>query len=995
MTQRPGSPAQPATSTSGENGKPAASPEKKLSFNFRYAPWGDVLKLFAEEAGLSLDLNVMPPGTFNYYDKNQYTPAEALDILNGYLLPKGYCLLRRDDFLVCVNIDDPIPPSLIPNVSPHDLEQRGKNELMTVIFPLEGVDVTQIATEVNEIKGPQGKVVGLKSTNSLLVSDIGSNLLRIRDMLAGVTARGGPNDITFKAYQVKHIDVIDAEQIVRTLLGVSPRVSNVSAETEARNRTMMRGGGNPQDRRNQQPTPQPSSPQQEKTPVRVATDMRTNQLLVTATLAQHLLVEQALKTIDIDGDAGQFVPSSNRPFLKVYQVTSSDPREVTKTIDSLMPGVVVNEDTRNRKIHIQATPDQHRQVETLISQMDGLGGDRQMAVIPLSRLDPVSVTTTLRSMFAKDGEAAPIIEPDYYGQQLMIRASTEQIAQIRTLLNQLGEDGQGRRGRADNSMARTVPLAGRDPAELLPLIQKMWNANNETPIRIVTPPGTGNPNRDRYTPPAREMAPNVGPPQTHVVPSTEIDSIPTAALQKRRIPLHLAAQTTERSTTGAPDSQPQHPLLSDTADAPDNSNSASTPSTGPGATPPAVQRDRQENQDNLDRMLDDYLDAKPDNRRGAPPQRNAPPNSSSRGELNIVVMGDELFITSSDPEQLNQFEELLAQTMQAIPPRVTWTVFTLRVADATEAANMLKLFFPGSSVSASSSSTGGMMDSLSSGVTSLGSSLRDLTGLGAAGVSQTLKIIPDNRQNALFVSGPAALVREVEEMLKVLDATDLGGDSLRDKIARLIPVQYASVDEVFTIVKDTYKNYTDPPRVQENNNPFAMLAGGQRGGRGNEQGPVAAPKLTVGVDKSTSHLVVWADDALFQEVKTLVESIDQAAQEARRTVRVINLENTNSLVVQGALGSLMPQVKVSVTGSRQTSAPSSSTTSSPSSSGNNNTDQMRQLFDQRMRERMQGGGGSGGFGGGRGGAGGGRGGFGGGAGGGGRGGFGGGGRGGR
>jgi len=981
--------------------------------------------LFAEEAGLSLDLNVLPPGTFNYYDNNQYTPAEALDILNGYLLPKGYCLLRRDDFLVCVNIDDPIPPSLIPNVSPNDLEQRGKNELMTVIFPLEGVDVTQIATEVNEIKGPQGKVVGLKSTNSLLVSDIGSNLLRIREMLAGVTARGGPNDITFKAYQVKHIDVIDAEQIVRTLLGVAPRVSNVSAETEARNRMMMRGGGDSRDRRSQQPSPQPSS-QQEKSPVRVATDMRTNQLLVTATLAQHLLVEQTLKTIDIDGDASQFVPSSNRPFLKVYQVTSSDPREVTKTIDSLMPGIVVNEDARNRKIHIQATPDQHRQVETLIAQMDGMGGDRQMAVIPLSRLDPVSVATTLRSMFAKDGEAAPIIEPDYYGQQLMIRASTDQIAQIRTLLNQLGEDGQGRRGRADNSMARTVPLAGRDPAELLPLIQKMWNANNETPIRIVTPPGAGNSTRDRDrardrdTPPVRDSAPSIGPPQTQVIPSRKDDSTPAPALQKRGIPLSLVTQTrqvaqapqvtqaAERSPNGpadsqtethqapanqAPVNQAQHPLLSGTADVPANSSSASTPSTGSAATTPSpTPPNGPQSQSDIDQMLDDYLDGKTGNRRGSSPsQRNATPNSSSKSELNIVVMGDELFITSSDPEQLNQFEELLAQTMQAIPPRVTWTVFTLRVADATEAANMLKLFFPGSSVSAASSSTGSMMDSLSSGVTSLGSSLRDLTGLGTSGVSQTLRIIPDNRQNALFVSGPAALVREVEEMLKVLDATDLGGDSLRDKIARLIPVQYASVDEVFTIVKDTYKNYIDPPRVQENNNPFAMLAGGQRGGRGNDQGPVTAPKLTVGVDKSTSHLVVWADDALFQEVKTLVESIDQAAQEARRTVRVINLENTNSVVVQGALGSLMPQVKVSVTGSRQTSSPASSTTSNPSSSGNDNADQMRQIFEQRMRERMQGGGGSGrGFGGDRGSFGGGRGGFGGG-----RGGFGGGGRGGR
>src|SRR6185312_8629248 len=64
----------------------------KLSFNFRYAPWADVLKLFADENDLTLDLNDVPLGVFNYHDDQQYTMTEALDILNGYLISKGYIL---------------------------------------------------------------------------------------------------------------------------------------------------------------------------------------------------------------------------------------------------------------------------------------------------------------------------------------------------------------------------------------------------------------------------------------------------------------------------------------------------------------------------------------------------------------------------------------------------------------------------------------------------------------------------------------------------------------------------------------------------------------------------------------------------------------------------------------------------------------------------------------------------------------------------------------
>ncbi|MEO2035886.1 MAG: hypothetical protein ABGZ35_27745, partial [Planctomycetaceae bacterium] len=50
---------------------------KHLQFNFRQARWDVVLKMFAKAAGLSLDLNAKPSGTFSYYDNAKYTPIEA------------------------------------------------------------------------------------------------------------------------------------------------------------------------------------------------------------------------------------------------------------------------------------------------------------------------------------------------------------------------------------------------------------------------------------------------------------------------------------------------------------------------------------------------------------------------------------------------------------------------------------------------------------------------------------------------------------------------------------------------------------------------------------------------------------------------------------------------------------------------------------------------------------------------------------------------------
>ena len=83
----------PATVTPAPAAQPPAKPEPpkepKLRFNFRFQKWLDVLEWFADQADLSLVLDAPPPGTFNYSDTKEYTPTEAIDLLNGILLTKG------------------------------------------------------------------------------------------------------------------------------------------------------------------------------------------------------------------------------------------------------------------------------------------------------------------------------------------------------------------------------------------------------------------------------------------------------------------------------------------------------------------------------------------------------------------------------------------------------------------------------------------------------------------------------------------------------------------------------------------------------------------------------------------------------------------------------------------------------------------------------------------------------------------------------------------
>jgi type II secretory pathway component GspD/PulD (secretin) len=210
-------------------------------------------------------------------------------------------------------------------------------------------------------------------------------------------------------------------------------------------------------------------------------------------------------------------------------------------------------------------------------------------------------------------------------------------------------------------------------------------------------------------------------------------------------------------------------------------------------------------------------------------------------------------------------------------------------------------------------------------------------------------------------------VAEVEQVLDVLDATDLP-DSLRERLPRMIDVKYADVDQVAEIVREVYKDYLQPANAAAMaGNPLAMLmGGGGGGGRGDRDGrdqPQGAIRLTVGVDTATSKLIVSADEALFRQIEDLVRSLDDAQLQAKRTVSVVSLENADATLVQTTLGSLIPKVRTSSTADRRSQSNSSNNSSSNGSSNGSSSngsqppqpssapsqDDLRRLMEMRAR----------------------------------------------
>ncbi len=344
----------------------APSADVRLTFSFRYQPWQEVLDWFAQQAGLSLLMESPPPGTFNYTDTRTYSPAEALDVLNGVLLTKGYSLVRQGRMLVVVNLEDGIPPNLVPDIPLAELDQRGEFELIRVLFPVWNMTPELAALEVQPLLGPQGKAIALPQARQIQVTETGGRLRTIRSIVNAVeqpeAGAAGMREFAFR-----YITLDAALPTVRQMLGIPAEAFS---------------------------TPDGS--------VQITKSANGEKMLFRGTAQQAARLAEILRLIDVP-EAARGV--NGAPQLEVYSVTTADPETVVKMLQTLLrndPSVVLTADKEAGNVVAFATPPHQATIRATIDQMQK--ESRQVDVIGLSNVDPQVAVVAINKLFGSNEE---------------------------------------------------------------------------------------------------------------------------------------------------------------------------------------------------------------------------------------------------------------------------------------------------------------------------------------------------------------------------------------------------------------------------------------------------------------------------------------------------------------------------------------------------------------------------------------------------------------
>lgn len=907
--QSPNAPAGPTAKT------PAAKGSGLLKFSFRYAPWKDVLDWFADQAGLSLMANETPKGTFNYTDTHSYTPGQAIDLINGVLALQGYSLLRRDRMLILLNLENPIPPTLVPRIPIDQLDKndRGEFELVSVLFSLQKIAPEEIEGEVRKLLGPQGQIIPLSKSRQVLVTEGLGRMRTIRDMIQAIEnpeAGGGLHQI-----ELKSADPTDAINTVRVLMDI-PLDKNVTPDGTLRVTLDPTGGA---------------------------------RLFVSGPAVGVARVEEIVRALEQEGPASH--KAVGAPQLKVYPATAADPASVLAVLQTLLagsPNARLSLDPKSGSIYALAIPADHKRIQAFLDEM---GHDpRPVEIFPLRILDTEEAKSVIEKLFGGEtGSMALKVDASPFSRLLTVRGSDSQLKQIRETLTKMGETFATD---TTSGLVRTLPAGGRSMEKSIAMAQQVWDVTHRpNRIRVIRPSEgipSYRPSSDAIVPESSSRAP-----QMERQPANNSDPGYNAP---RREP------TEERGAGRWLPSQRQ-------IDPPSNrAPSAREPAASPSREGPQT---RHEPLPRLNKSVADEGRPWPTRRitfaaetvavpavaakaEAAKPSAPSTPlaavkpeaalpkaigagtatagdrsDSSKQGAPILVAPGTTgTVIASEDEKALDEFVKLVQNLAgAALTGKPEMSVLYLKHAKAAAIAETLDQILGGGTVGADGGG-GSLVGDLASGM--LGSVGGNLVGAmlggggrGSSAVSSSgprttgpIQIIPDSRLNALFVRATPTDLDTILDLLKILDQRESPEDNLAAPKPRMIPVYNTQADEIAKVVREVYQDRMTgaagggggmggPPNPAQFIQALQSLRGGRGGGGGSRRTAEEVAKMSIGVDARTNSLVVVAPDVLFQEVKDLVDQLDHGAMDSNQTLEIVNLHDTSPDAVRRALAAVV------------------------------------------------------------------------------------------
>ena len=885
----------------------------KLRFEYKNTDWAKVIRGFAEEAMLDLNMPVTPEGSFTYSSNGEFTLLEAMDLINSFLMrEQNFVLIRHANMIFVHDLNVEIPSTMIETIPLTELSNRGRFEMTQTEFDVSGIDADSFFDQIQPLVRDQGgKSLLLPLSNVLFVRETGEQLRLIQRFLE--MARTGKEEV-LKILPLKHAM---PEEILTIAAELMPLDDENSYKDEEKGESL-----------------------------KVIVLAFESQFILSGTAKAVEKFEKIVNLRDIEvAAASDATADLAQPKIFRYPVASDLELnlQVVRAALAGTEGLRLQAAAEAGQIIAYGTEAHNKKI---LEVLDGLRtASNEFRVVKLYDYDADSMIEILNKLYGVSETAeevdpnAPVFMADpLYSDQLIVKAKPTQVEAIQKFVGSLDPEPSASQYSQKNYLRLDYKGNAADRAiqEIQDLIDVTKRTNKLDVRRSAASGGGLRPiNRDgEATQP--QSQPEIQPMKSNPAPKSTIKPSVTRSesFQRRGGRLNVFARVPVQQED---QKKTADPVESPADGANDDEEKSGEIKSVPGA--PVIIKETATGilviSDDLEMLaaIEQWL------KETEPPTTAGLPRIVELKFRKAVEMKDllEMFLgLSSDSSGgggggLGGMLGGLAQN-----------------AIGGAAGQML----------------GGLMGGGGGGGGSTATTSDMLTG--------DASIAADAQLNVLVVSANDV---DFDLIMQYVDYFDVDGpenDPFLDGRTYSIPVEYRDASELVELIKTMLPDRIKSPKQQGGGNPQAaqaqmlqqLMRGGRGGGNqggGNKGVEQTEPKMTLGADLAVNAVLVTGPEFLFKQVDEIVKTLDTPVAQGKEQMVVVPLKNMSSTAIKSLVDSMNATSGQEPSQNAATNRNRTATGGgAAASTGNPQVDAMR-AFGERMRAMQQGGGGRGGI----------------------------------
>ena len=818
--------------------KPIPLAEGTIQFNFfKDAQWRPIIDYYAKEAGLALQVIDPPPeGTFDYRSDREMSMTEALDLINQNLIMRDRVLIRSRDQLLLLDLTKGIPEDIIETVKPDELDKRGKYEIVKCSYDLEGLDASQIRSQIEPLVSQvhQRNIAVIPAANLMQIQETVMNLKEIRAVLDIAKNAFGPNNWQIDSIVLKHVS--PDEILSRAVL--------VGINRE----TMRSEDGN----------------------LNLSIDPFSNKIFFTGTQQRLQQFRRLVATVDVPpenmGDT-----NIEKPYFDRYAVRGDSEliHDVLQTLLADRPDVRLDFDDKTGQIFLLGRKTEHELVLSTINQVQG--SSDELAVIPLDEYDPDVMIETLQTLFRQDDSedaptTGPIFKADTLNNRLIVRGTPQEVAMAQKIVSELDIPYSVPDSR--RTSPRILPMSGGQFDQALGYFEQMWptlDRQNEITVELPGKRKLFFDYKQKRLYDVYGMDPDSDEEETTEQPETDAN-VPEAVNPPAKDDGRQGRSDFRRMT---------NPLWL-------------SPLASLTAAPMILTQD----QDNGSGKSSD--ESKQDDTQ---PQSDEP-KSVPGAPITIQITDYAIVLVGEDMEALDDIEQMMLQQLNELAATGDLALFLLKHRNANEAKDLLEMYLGissgggGGGGSALGSLLGGAMSNAVGGAA--GDMIGGLLGgggssLGAGGgiyePEGPVSIVPDVKNYNIMVRASAADMTMIRQLVDLIDQPELGQRPQPLGETFIIALRYRDAFEIEAIIRKNLsqilrdseqgggQNQANQQAQMQQQMLRELLGRGGRGGR-QAQAEIEPPKASLTVDDKNQTLVVTGPRFIHDQILDMVQALD-------------------------------------------------------------------------------------------------------------------------